>query len=82
MGGFENFEIQGAPFVIRPPNFSRGDWIFIMKMQFSGFKKVPNFKKFRLRRAIVLCFYIIISFFKKNSPAAGIYLTFSDYCGY
>ena len=53
-GGFEIFEIQGAPFVLKPPIFSRGVWIFIMKMQSPGFKKQQISKKYRLRRAIFL----------------------------
>ena len=44
--GLKNIEIQGAPFVIRPPNFSRGVWIFVIKMQSPGFKMCQNSKNF------------------------------------
>ena len=45
-GGFENLEIKGAPFQVRPPNFSRGGWTLIKEMHSPGFEKYHILKFF------------------------------------
>ena len=37
--GFENLKIKEAPFQVRPPYFSRGDWILKKEMHSPGFEK-------------------------------------------
>ena len=72
-GDFENLEIKGVPFQVRPPNYSRGGWILIKDMHSPGFEKYYVSKKVAYGGLLFFVFCIFDeSIFKKFSPAAGV----------
>jgi len=62
-------EIKGAPFQVRPPNFSRVGWILIKEMHSLGFEKYHISKNFA-GGGLFFVFAYLLSQFSKNFPPA------------